>query len=89
MQGATKTQLSFLGKSIRRNKDDLIQKYCLYVPAHGRRRRGWKKATYQEHIAKMIHDNILVEKKVIRDATGDTAAWRKAVKAASRFSEKG
>ena len=41
------TQLSFLGHSIRRNEDDLIQQYCLYVPAHGRRRRGRQKTTYQ------------------------------------------
>ena len=42
-----KTQLSFLGHSIRRNKDDLIQQYCLYVPAHRRCRRGRQKTSYQ------------------------------------------
>ena len=54
MQRVTKTQLSFLGQFVRRNKDDLIHQYCLYVPAHGRCRRGRQKTTYQEHIAKSI-----------------------------------
>ena len=35
MNRVTKSQLSFLGHSIRRNKEYLIQQYCLYVPAHG------------------------------------------------------
>ena len=54
MQRVTKTQLSFLGQFVRRNKDDFIHQYCLYVPAHGRCRRGRQKTTYQEHIAKSI-----------------------------------
>ena len=35
MKRVTKTQLSFLGHSFRRNKENLVQHYCLYVPAHG------------------------------------------------------
>ena len=31
MKRITKSQLSFLGHSIRRNKEDLVQQYCLYV----------------------------------------------------------
>ena len=89
MQRVTKTQLSFLGHSIRRNEDDLIQQYCLYVPAHGRRRRGRQKATYQQHIAKMIYGNASVEEKVMRDAVGERIACRKVVKADSRFSQNG
>ena len=89
MQRATKTQLSFLGHSIRRTKDGLIQQYCLYVPAQGLRRRGRQKATYQQHIAKTIYGNPSVEEKVIRDTAGDRVAWRKVVKGASRFSDHG
>ena len=87
MQRVTKTQLAFLGHSIRRNKDNLIQQYCLYAPAHGRRRRGRQKATYQQHTAKMIYGNASVEEKVMRDAAGDRVAWRKVVKDASCFSD--
>ena len=89
MQRVTKTQLYFLGHSIRKNKDDLIQLYSLYVPANGRRRRGRQKTTYQQHITKMIYDNASIEEKVMVDAEGDRVAWRKVVKAASRFSNNG
>ena len=89
MQRVTKTQLSFLGHFITRNKDDLIQQYSLYVPAHGRRKRGRQKTTYQQHIVKMIYDNASVEEKMMRDAEGDRVAWRKVVKAASCFSNNG
>ena len=89
MQKVTKTQLSFLGHSIRRSEDDLIQQYCLYVPAHGRRRRGRHKTTYLQHIAIMIYGNASVEEKVMRDAACDRAAGCKVMKAASRFSDNG
>ena len=39
MNKVTKTQLSFLGYSIRRRNNDFIQQYCLYVPQHKQRIR--------------------------------------------------
>ena len=89
MQKVTKTQLSFLRWSIRRNKDDLIQQYCLYVPAHGRCSRGRQKTTYQQHIGKMIYDNASVEEKVMRDAAGDRVKWRKVLKVTCHFANNG
>ena len=89
IQRVTKSQPSFLGQSIRRNNDFLIQQNCLYVPAHGRRRRGQQKTTYQQHTAKRIYGNASVEEKVMRDTVGDRVAWRKVVKAASCFSHNG
>ena len=72
MQRVTKTQLSFLGHSIRRNKDNLIQQYSIYVPAHGQRRRGQQKTTFEQQIAKTIYGNASVEEKVMGDAAGDS-----------------
>ena len=89
MQRVTKTQLSFLGHSIRRNKNYLIQQYYLYVPKHGQRSRGRQKTTYQQHIAKTIYDDAMIEEKVMREAASDRVAWRKVVKVASRFSDNG
>ena len=71
MKRVEKTQLSFLGHSIRRNKDDLIQQYCLYVPAHVRRRTGRQETTYRQHITKRIYGNASVEEKVMQDAVDD------------------
>ena len=89
MQRATKTQPSFLKHYIRRNKDELIQQYCLYVPGHGRRRRGRQKTVYQQHISKIIYGNALVEEKVMQDVAGDRVVWRKVVKAAYYFFDNG
>ena len=89
MQRVTKTQPSFLRHYIRRNKDELIQQYCLYVRGHGWRRRGRQKPVYQQHISNIIYCNALVEEKVMQDAAGDRVAWRKVVKAASHFSNNG
>ena len=89
MKRVTKSQLSFLGHSIRRSKDDLIQQYCLYVPAHGQRSRGRPKTTYKQHIAKSIYGDAMIEEKVLRDAASDRVAWRNVVKAASRFFDTG
>ena len=82
MQRVTKTKLSFLGHSIRRNKDDFIQQYCLDLPAQGRNRRGRQKKTYEQHISKTIYGHASVEEKVMRDAMGESIAWRKVMKAA-------
>ena len=82
MQRVTKTQLSFLGHSIRRNKDDLIPQYCLDVPAQGRSRRGRQKTTYEQHISKTIYGHASVEEKVMQDGISDSIAWCKVMKAA-------
>ena len=81
MQRVTKTKLSFVGHSIRRNKDDFIQQYCLDLPAQGRNRRGRQKKTYEQHISKTIYGHTSVEEKVMRDAMGDSIAWCKVMKA--------
>ena len=87
MSRVTKTQLSFIGHSIRRDTNDLIQKYCLFVPTYGHRNRGRQKTTFKQHIAKTIYDDANVEERTIRNAASDRAEWRDVVKAASRFFE--
>ena len=47
MNRVTKTQLSFLGHSIRRIKNDLVQQYCLYVLPYRQRSMGQQKTTYK------------------------------------------
>ena len=64
-QGETSTTRRSKYDLIRRNKYDLI--HCLYAPAHGRRRKGQQKTTYQQHIAKMIHGNASVEEEAMRE----------------------
>ena len=77
MKRGTKSQLSFLGHSIRRNKEDLVQQYCLYVPAHWQRSRGRQKTSYMQHVSNTINGDTLMEEKCLRDAANDRVAWRK------------
>ena len=89
MQRVTKTQLSSLGHFIRRNKDSLIQQYCIYEPANAQCRRDQQKTIYQQHTANTIYDNALVEEKVLQDVMGARIAWHRFVKADSHFSNSG
>ena len=84
-----KNSIFFLEHSIGKNKDNLIQQYCIYVPAQGRCSREQQKTTYQQHIAKAIYGNASVKEKVMWDAAGDRVAWRIVIKVASHFSVNG
>ncbi|MCG8408947.1 MAG: hypothetical protein MI923_27390, partial [Phycisphaerales bacterium] len=49
-----KRQLRFPGHSLRRDKDDLMNRFALYVPSVGRRSVGGQKHYYLLRMPKII-----------------------------------
>ena len=48
-------QIRFLGHCLRHPQGDLISKYALYHPTHGKPRSGGRKILFHEHAAKLIN----------------------------------
>ena len=48
-------QIRFLGHCLRRPQGDLISKYALYHPTHGKPRPGGRKILFHEYAAKLIN----------------------------------
>ena len=77
-------QLSFLGHSVRRPEDHLVNKYALYAATHGRRGRGAPRTLYHQYISKTLQPNFAISTEEIRRAAQDRRAWREECVAACR-----
>ena len=75
-------QLRFLGHSPRRDKEDHINRFALYVPSVGRRSVGGQKRLFLQYISRVIMggSRALTERE-IRHATVDRDYWRHLVAA--------
>ena len=75
-------QLRFLGHSLRRDKEDHINRFTLYVPSVGRRSVGGQKRLFLQYISRVIMggSRALTERE-IRHATVDRDYWRHLVAA--------
>ena len=75
-------QLRFLGHSLRRDKEDHINRFALYVPSVGRRSVGGQKRLFLQYISRVIKggSRALTERE-IRHATVDRDYWRHLVAA--------
>ena len=54
-QSVKARQIRFLGHCLRRPQGDLISKYALYHPTHGKPRPGRRKIIFHEYAAKLIN----------------------------------
>ena len=75
-------QLRFLGHSLRRPPDHIVNKYALYFPSHGRRNRGRPLVLYHQYIAEVLNTAILMSPEEIRRAAQDRDLWRRMIAAA-------
>lgn len=77
-------QLRFLGHSLRRDKEDHINRFALYVPSVGRRSVGGQKRLFLQYISRVIMGGSrALKEREIRHPTEDRDYWRYLV-AASR-----
>ena len=76
-------QLRFVGHSLRRPENELINKYVLYQPIqrHGKRKPGKSKTLYPEYIGKLINSEVPPTADEMRKAARDRKEWSKLVDA--------
>ena len=76
-------QLKFVGHSLRRAEDELINEYVLYTPEpyHGKRGAGRPPLLYPDYIAKLINNNTPPTIKEIRRAAQNRQEWQRIVDA--------
>ena len=77
-------QLSKIGHFMRKPPQSLVNTYALYVPAHGTRRPGRQKRSYQEMIASTINFNHPPTETEIRQRASNRVNWKETVKQASQ-----
>ena len=75
-------QLRFLGHSLRRPPDHIINKYALYYPSSGQRNRGRPLVPYHLYIAELLNPVIQPTPDEIRRAAQDRELWRSMIVAA-------
>ncbi|KAI8507856.1 hypothetical protein Bbelb_140960 [Branchiostoma belcheri] len=66
IQHVRRRQLNFLGHILRMPEDEPVRLYALYVPSHGRRRRGRQPTSYFKYVQRLLGDehNQLTEKQI-------------------------
>ena len=71
-------KLRFVDHSLRRDKNDLINKYVLYAPEerHGQRSRGRPHILYHQYIGKLINSDTPPVSDEMRNAEEDRRGWR-------------
>ena len=75
LSSEVKRQLRFPGHSLRRDKEDLINRFALYVPSVGRSVGGTKRL-FLQHISRVITGgSIALTEREIRHATEDRDYW--------------
>ena len=77
-------QLSKLGHFLRKPPQSLVNSYALYVPAHGTRRPGRQRRSFQEMIASTINPNLPPTEAKIRQKASNRDNWKEIVKQASQ-----
>ncbi|XP_078663489.1 uncharacterized protein LOC144906780 [Branchiostoma floridae x Branchiostoma belcheri] len=77
IQHVRRRQLNFLGHILRMPEDEPVRLYALYVPSHGRRRRGRHPTSYFKYVQRLLGDehNQLTEKQIANLAS-DKGQWR-------------
>ncbi|XP_019644939.1 PREDICTED: uncharacterized protein LOC109485715 [Branchiostoma belcheri] len=77
IQHVRRRQLNFLGHILRMPEDEPVRLYALYVPSHGRRRRGRQPTSYFKYVQRLLGDehNQLTEKQIANLAS-DKGQWR-------------
>ena len=77
-QSVKARQIRFLGHCLRRPQGDLISKYALYRPTHGKPRPGGRKILFHEYDAKLINpENPPPLPHEIRTLAQDRKAWKR------------
>ena len=70
------------GHSLRRDTEDLINRFALYVPSVGRRSVGWQKRLFLQYISRVITGgSIALTEREILHVTEDRDYWRHLVAA--------
>ena len=74
-------QLKYVGHCLRKDKNELINKYVLYKPEDrlGKRGKGRARLMYPEYIGELINDESPPSIDDIREAAKDRKEWRKKV----------
>ena len=72
-------QLRFVGHSLRRDKNDLINKYVLYASQerHGRRSRGRGRKLYHQYIGELVNQDVPAKEGELRVAAENRDIWRR------------
>ena len=79
-----KRQLRFLGHILRLPEEEPARRYALYIPTHGRRRRGRPRTSYLAYIQRVLgYDEGMIQADQIAKLAEDRCAWRNLVVACS------
>jgi len=80
-------QLWFIRHRLRRDNEDVVTRYALYHPNHGKRSRGRLQVPYTKYIERLLLPaiNILPTEEEIRSSAQDRRGWRNLVAAACCF----
>ena len=72
-------QLHFLGHILRKPENELVNRYALFHPKHGKRKPGRPKLMFHQYIASVISQAYPPTPEEIRSMLKDRKAWRKLV----------
>ena len=78
-------QLKWLGHTLRRDPNDLVNEFALYHPTHGHRRRGGHKRLYHQYITRVFNSEFQLTPAELRLAAQDKEDWRESLVAACRY----
>ena len=77
-------QLKFLGHILRLPDEELCKLYALYIPTHGKRRRGRQRTLFPRYIQHLFGDtNDMLSQGQLTSMAQDRCNWRKLVVACS------
>ncbi len=71
-------KLTFLGHILRLLNEESAKQYALYIPKHGKRRRGRQNTTYLRYVQQLLGDNEgLIKESQVTEIAQDHVGWRK------------
>ncbi|CAF1276691.1 unnamed protein product [Adineta ricciae] len=81
VQRVQRRQLRFIGHCLRKNSNEFINQYALYIPrpGHGKRKRGRPRLNYPDYVARLINNDEPPTITEIRKTAANRKEWHKIV----------